>query len=77
MYSLPTERDDSERLPVARGGNELGMEPRHQDLAAEEAAAERTEHDEDDPTSGNPVDDVARRGDDTGHDAEIEDQSGL
>jgi hypothetical protein len=53
------------------------MEPRHQDLAAEEVEAERTEHDEDDPTVGNPVDDVTPAGDDTGHDAEIEDQSGL
>jgi len=53
------------------------MEPRHQDVAAEEAAAERTEHDDDDPAEGNPVDDVTRSGDDTGYDAEIEDQSGL
>ena len=54
------------------------MEPRHQDFAAEEVEAERTEHDDDDdPTGGNPVDDVTRSGDDTGYDAEIEDQSGL
>ena len=53
------------------------MEPRHQDFAAEEVEAERTEHEEDEPTSGNPVDDVTRSGDDTGYDAEIEDESGL
>jgi len=53
------------------------MEPRHQDFAAEEEAAERTEQDADDPTGGNPVDDVTPGGDDTGYDAEIEDQSGL
>jgi hypothetical protein len=53
------------------------MEPRHQDFAAEEVAAERTEHDEDDATGGNPVDDVTPGEDDTGYDAEIEDQSGL
>jgi len=51
------------------------MEPRHQDLAAEEVEAERAEQDEDGPTEGNSVDGVTRSGDDTGYDAEIEDRS--
>jgi hypothetical protein len=64
-------------LATRAAGNAGRMEPRHQDFAAEEVEAERTEHDEDDPTGGNPVDDVTPSGDDTGYDAEIEDQSGL
>jgi hypothetical protein len=55
------------------------MEPRHQDVAAEEverereAQSEETEPDGQDRSGANVVDDLNPDGDDTGYDDEIED----
>ncbi len=54
------------------------MEPRHQDFAAEEVSIDRETNEGDDApdrTGADTVDDLAPEGDDTGYDAEIEDES--
>lgn len=67
------------RLPSAGDGNGGGMEPRHQDFAAEEVAIDRENvgEEEDDRTGADTVDDTTPAEDDTGYDAEIEDSSQL
>lgn len=61
-------RDDAD-------GNTAGMEPRHQDFAAEEVARDRqAEPDEMDQSGANVVDDLNPDEDDTGYDDEIEDE---
>jgi hypothetical protein len=51
------------------------MEPRHQDLVAEEAQAEReADVDEMDQSGANVADDVNPDEDDTGYDDQIEDE---
>jgi magnesium-protoporphyrin O-methyltransferase len=68
-----------ERLSDGPRGNLLGMEPRHQDFAAEEVSVDRENkgEEDDDRTGADTVDDSTPANDDTGYDAEIDDASQL